>query len=370
MSDEPLIIRSGAAFVYRVYDVAEEVHLGQIAALLRSAGGKSHARIAPGRPEALIVKDAPIRVHLGERRIEIAGFEFASEVTATIWNYGTVSIRYQLPLAGRAWRDLVRISRALSEAPVDDWNASTQYCRELLATIDPATRRPSVSRLIEDYAIYALREVEKVGAADELLAGADLPGLLLGEEQGYLSARVRTAVLQGLFQYSARDLTLIDWDSAVILDPAGAADVVDIIEFALTHLLELRVYDDLLDQRLNEFYEAIEAGRRRFWQSPFQGIAEEANTRYVEFSELTERIDNSLKVVGDYYLATIFRGATQRFRTPDWQQSIARKMGILSRVSSLLQGEVNVRRGLALELVVVLLFVLEIALAVLHVTIR
>ena len=73
-----------------------------------------------------------------------------------------------------------------------------------------------------------------------------------------------------------------------------------------------------------------------------------------------ERVDNSLKVVGDFYLALIFRGATQKFRIKDWQDSISRKMAILAQVSELLEGEMNVRRSHWLEFAVVFLFIFEI----------
>jgi hypothetical protein len=124
--------------------------------------------------------------------------------------------------------------------------------------------------------------------------------------------------------------------------------------------LELRYYDDLLDRRLTELYDSIEARRQTLWKAQFGRISREANSRYLEFSEFMERVDNSLKVVGDFYLATIFRGAVKRFRIMDWQQSIARKMNLLARVSELLLGEVNVYRGHLLEIIIILLILFEI----------
>ena len=150
-----------------------------------------------------------------------------------------------------------------------------------------------------------------------------------------------------------------EWNSAIVYEPSRERDIVDVLEFALAHLLEVRYYDDVLDRRLSEVYDAVRLGRERLWRNPFSSIVREANTRYIEFSELMERIDNSLKVVGDFYLATIFRAAAKRFRIPDWQQSITRKMDLLARVSGLLQGETNVRRSLFLEIAILLLFVFE-----------
>jgi hypothetical protein len=92
----------------------------------------------------------------------------------------------------------------------------------------------------------------------------------------------------------------------------------------------------------------------------FRQLSDEASSRYIEFSEFIERVENSLKVVGDFYLATVYRAATRRFRLADWQQDITRKMNILAQVSSLLQGEINIRRSHWLEIVIIALIAFEI----------
>jgi hypothetical protein len=122
---------------------------------------------------------------------------------------------------------------------------------------------------------------------------------------------------------------------------------------------------------LSELYDAIEEQRKgrsgrvaKPWRQQFAAISKEANTRFLEFSELIERIDNSLKMVGDFYLAGIFRAGLRRFRIQDWQQSVTRKMNSLAQVSQLLQGEINVQRGHTLEMIVIALIAIELVSAV------
>jgi uncharacterized Rmd1/YagE family protein len=71
-------------------------------------------------------------------------------------------------------------------------------------------------------------------------------------------------------------------------------------------------------------------------------------------------------VVGDFYLAEIFRAAVRRFRLADWQQSVTRKLNLFTRVAELLQSELNVWRGHLLEFVVILLIAFEIVSAILR----
>ena len=361
-------IRAGTLLLYRIFDVGEEINLREVEAILKGGIGEKRVRLSPSRPEAMIVKDAPLRVHLGRDQIHLAGKSHACEVTATLWNYASISIRYQIELVGMSFTDLHRISQVISETStsVTELERATTRCRELAKTVERAIKRPSISGAVEDYSIYLLEKIDGVTTGSELLEHFDLPALVLGEGREKLSERACKQTLEGLFQYAETDLTLISWDTAIVFESDGGTDVVDVIEFALTHLLELRVYDDLLDQRLTEVYEAVEVGRRKVLGNPFEKIIAEANTRYIEFSEFTDRIDNSLKVVGDYYLATIFRGAARQFRIPDWQASIDRNMRVLADVSSLLQGELNARKSHLLEVVVIFLILFEIGMALIR----
>jgi hypothetical protein len=177
---------------------------------------------------------------------------------------------------------------------------------------------------------------------------------------------MRKPISEYLYQYAETDLAVVDWNSALVLEPSGKREVPDILEFALTHLLEFRFYDELLDVRMRELYDQVEARRQSLWASYFSSSSKEANTRFLEFSEFIERVDNSLKVVGDFYLAGIFRAAVRRFRLADWQQSVTRKLNLFTRVSELLQGELNVWRGHVLEFVVIFLIAFEIVSAILR----
>jgi hypothetical protein len=358
-------ILSGTLLLYRVFDVGEEIDLRGVEETLKTGRGEKRVRLSPTKPEALIVKDAPVRVQVATDQLSLAGISRPCEITATIWNYAAVSICYQVSIDGLSWAELMRISQFLSEAPTtaQEFGRAGDRCRELAKTFESAIKRPGISPIVEDYSIFLLEKIEGISSGEELLERVDLPALMLGESRETLSDRAREHAFEGLFQYAETDLTLIGWDAGVVFESDGGTAVADVIEFALTHLLEFRVYDDVLDQRLGEVYDSVEAGRGKIWRSPFERIIAEANTQYIEYSEIADRIDNSLKVVGDFYLATIFRGAARRFRIPDWKQSMERNLRVLADVSNLLQGELNARKSHLLELVVIFLILFEIVMA-------
>ena len=365
------IVQRGSILVYRVFDIAHEIDLKRVEALMQADSGAGNLRVGIARRgrSAIIIRNAPVRLQLGKTEIKIFSETVMADTFATLWDYGAISIVFQIPIApGLRWSELIPRGAALNgEIPgaeeID--SLARQKTSELAQLLGTAVKRFSApGELFEDYLIYFFEELQGVGKAESLVAGSILPELILGEGREVLADRSRSAVHEYVYQYAENDLVALDWNSAVVLEPSGGRDIPDVIEFALTHLLELRYYDDLLDRRLNGLYDSIEVNRRGIWRSGYAQIARDANTLYLEMSELLERIDNSLKGLGDFYLAVIFRASIRRLRVNDWQIDVSRKMEVMSDVSELLQGEINVQRGHTMELVVIVLIAFEIISAV------
>jgi hypothetical protein len=372
MAKPDLKICRGNIQVYRVFDVAEEIDLRAVEAVISQQRGASETRLRLAKPgrNAIIIRNAPVRINLGETELSFLSEPFKAETWATVWDYGVVSILFQIPIQpGTSWKDLQRISTVINsdtgnELEVD--RVARVKARELTRLLQPAVKKPGEWLVAEDYAIFFFEQIDGITKGQELIEQADLPALILGENDP-LSEKARQGILDYTYQYAEADLAVIDWNSAIVFEPSGSRDISDVLEFAVTHLLEVRYYDDLLDKRLAELYDEVEMRRQRIWRSQFGAISKDANTRFLEFSEFMERIDNSLKVVGDFYLAVIFRGAVRRFRILDWQQNITRKINLLARVSDLLHGEINIYRSQLLEIIIILLILFEVVSAIVKV---
>jgi hypothetical protein len=361
-SFDPLLER-GKIMIYRVFDVGDEIDLKSGEKLLPEANRESALRTQAGYSPSIVVRNAALRRGLGESVLRIGKLELKADALATVWDYGSVSICFQIDVSGMRWSQLNTLAGLLNEdartAQVID-SLAQERSHRVVDSLASAIKNRNLSGVSEDYIIYQLEKVEGLTEARELLDRLDLPRLILGETQEALSSRAKDGILQNLYQYSTRDFVLIDWNSAIILEPSGSRQLADVLEFALTHLLEFRYYDDLLDHKLADLYDAIEERRQSTWRGRYGRLARDANSKFIEFSEFIERVENSLKVVGDFYLAVIFRAAIRRFRIPDWQQSITRKLNLLARVSELLQGESNTRRSHWLEVIIIALIAFEI----------
>jgi hypothetical protein len=351
-----IVVERGAVLIYRVFEVAESIDL----ATLQELAGTGTFRLEIGRPraQALVIRNAPVSVVLGPQDIAIGGATYTCHVQARVWDYGVVSLLFRLPLAAMSWDALLALAGAI-ETSTDFEAPARRALENMLAIISPAVHERHHWDGLEDYVIYFVESVRGATASD-LLERADVAALLLGETTQPLSARTRRAVVESWFQYWAHDLAVIDWNSALIIEPSGVRDLPDVIEFALTHLVEFRYYDDLLDHKLASLYTAISQSERRRSRTNYEAISREASALFVDISEFVERVENSLKVIGDFYLATIFRASVNRLRLREWEGSVTRKLQLLARVSELLSAQLAAHRSYRLEWVVTLLIAFEI----------
>lgn len=361
-------IKKGSVLVYRIFDIAEELQLSVAESKLKDLRGSDHFKLPKFIDRGLIMKSKPVAFGRGEVDLKLECGNYKMETLGKLRDYGTLSLIYQIQLKpGTTWSELVELAADLEEGSEIDTIAQAEAL-EVAKLIEPALKRPTTWSTFEDYVIYFLEEFEDDVSAHNLVERADVAALMLAEDDTVLAKATRESMVENIYQYGDNDLALVEWNSALVVEPNGIRDIPDILEFALTHLLEMRFYDDLLDKRLNALYDDVERSKRGFrLQAPFGKVYEEASSRYIEFSEFIEKVENSLKVVGDFYLATVYRAANRRFRLSDWQQNITRKMNLLAQVSSLLQGEVNMRRSHLMEITIIVLIAFEILSTVLKV---
>jgi hypothetical protein len=353
-------IQKGSILIYRVFDIAEEINLLQVERIFSSQAASSRLRFLLSPRQVVIMRNAPVTLSLGETELTLLDRQVKADVFAKFWDYGVLSLQFQIPIEpGSSWGTMVDWGARIElDTLVDE--AARFRAQELIHLARPAMRDPHHWQEIEDYVIYFFEEIAGIQKARDLVSRADVAKLILAEPHAEISETSRQEILsEGIYQYAENDLTIIDWNSAIVVEPSGKKEVPEVIEFVLTHMMEMRYYDGLLDERLATIYDAIEESRSRFFSNRFSMLSREASARYIEFSEFIERVDNSFKVVGDFYLAKIFRGAGEQFRIPEWEANISRKINIFSNLSELLQGEVNATRSLWLEVTIVVLISFE-----------
>jgi hypothetical protein len=355
-------VARGSIIIYRIFDVAEEYDLRRIEETLTTAGSSSRLKLARSTGRALILRDAPLTLALGTTDVRIGKDAAKAELFARVWSYGVASLQFRVPVEqGTSWQKLIALAACVEDDNNIDELAHVRV-RELGASLRGAATLPHEPQGMEDYVVYFLEQLSGVERPGDLASRVDIPALILGEPNQTLADDVRRPILDSSLSYSTRDLAVIDWNSALVIDPDGSRDVVDMLEFAVTHLMEFRYFDTLLDERVAALYSAIERSRRfrSFFRNDSGRLSHEASSLFIEFSEHVERIENSLKFVGDFFLATVFRRAAARLQLKEWEDNVLRKVNALARVSEVLSEETNARRSHMLEVIIIVLILYEI----------
>jgi len=189
---------------------------------------------------------------------------------------------------------------------------------------------------------------------------------LLSGETRPLSQAARQDLLRQRFSYHPDDLVVLTWDRAFILEPRRDTDVADVLEMANAQLLEIRTYDEMLDEELPRMRELVEAARRRtqlLASRRYGRLAGRLHTLVAEVTELAERVDNALQVTEDVYLARVYAAAMELLRVAPVKAAVDRKLAIIRETYTALHGEAAGARAELLEIAILALIALEIVLS-------
>ena len=189
-------------------------------------------------------------------------------------------------------------------------------------------------------------------------------GAALGESRPLSPA---AAGLVTSMSYYPDDLALLSWNSTILIDPdpMAAATAADLLEFAEVELLVLRIYDAQLDAELPAMYRQIARVERRL-RLPFVGARRQLHhvQRLVaEVTEITERLDNGLKVTDDVYWNRLYSAGLAVLRVDAWRTGVEHKLALLRETYGMLRVEADAERDVILELAIIVLILVEVFLA-------
>jgi hypothetical protein len=351
----------GSIFCYRVFDVSFEIDLETLKDKLTQTG-LSRSFEFKRVSRNLVMSHMPLLVGVDSWKQVFNNKTYEINAFAKVFSFGAVSVCLQINVeAGVPWRDAVLFSAFLDSDPaIHDTCAGLAI--KLLENIKPkAEILKCLWNQCEDYILFiydpGFYHAEHIKS---LIQNESVMHLVMLQEPSKLSEQMKHSFLATIFQYGPDDLAAIEWNCGFVCSEDDSQDIADVLEFALTQLTELRYFDDLLDRKLASLYNATKQFGPRIFSSQYSKVANEASSLYIEISQTVEKVENSIKVVGDFYYAKIYRAAVEKFRIKDWQGSIDTKLNNLIEVSRVLKSDVDTRRALILEIAVVVLFLIEV----------
>lgn len=356
------VVKDGVAYVQFAYDVGLSIALDAAERRVTAMTERVPIKHQRRAPKYFDFQPTPLRVTQTSAPHQIGSFRTTPAVETVLYDFGAVCVTYQIPLSGR-FSELLPLSIALSDNEVLLAD-SRRLVEELMNGVRPAVTRPQISGFYEDYVVFQVRELDAPDGARRLVEESPLLAaqVLRADDELRSDQEVKDALLCQV-SYGADDLTLVDWASALVFARA-ADDTRAVLEFGQVQLLELRHLDHQLDASLDRCYEALtrSAARRRRVFFPAGGLDETRaiGQLQVESAVLFEGINNSLKLLGDQYLARLYEQVAQRFHLGAWDESILRKLRTLDSIYTKIEDSRSATRLEFLEWIVIILIAFEV----------
>lgn len=355
-------IERGTCWVTFAHDIGMAIDLDEAERRLSGDTHRQTIRHKRRAPQYFEYDPPPLCVTQMGQPLVIGDYQTTDTVEILLFDFGAVSVTYAVPLAGpmdglRRLADILYGNVALAED-------AQRRVLQLIEVIRAAVNRPAVAGIVEDYAIYQIEACSPATSAGQMLGdfGQLLAQILRAESDPLSEDEVKDA-LACRISFGRKDLLIIDWNAAILFD-SGAEDVRAVLEFANVELLEMRYLDDKLDDALDESYVTL---TRRGWQDsarwsmPLKQMRRVAQLQ-VDSAVLFEGVNNALKLLGDQYLARVYRAASQRLHLNEWDASIIRKLQTLESIYQKLTDRHAQRRMEVLEWIIIILIAISILL--------
>lgn len=274
---------------------------------------------APAPQQVKVQKDAPYfqpvdidLVSLGEETILIEGYA----VSVSRHRYDAcaqmIECRFDLadPFASSVLQLRIKIQAALQSRYV------------------PETIR--ASGLFEDYTILLVSAVKPAPEKWIEKNAAALAKFIRSQRETLDPAEIAD-ILVSRTQYSASDMTVVDWEGAVIIAPNEDYDSdIALLKIGNYQLLRYRMLDQSIEAMLDSISETFfkEKGRPRLTTSVVRQIAEHKLEVMIDF----ERVEQNLLLIGDWYSAKLYEAIQSELYLKDWKDNLRSKLDNLEGI--------------------------------------
>jgi hypothetical protein len=342
------------------YDAARSIDLNSAEQRIHEATQRQTIKRKKRAPSYFAYQPPPLRVSQDAEPINLGSSTAQAGIELVLYDFGAVSVIYSMPIRG-CMANLLDLSEELydNEHLLVDSRLRVEH---LLRVIGDAATHAGTAGIVEDYVIFSIDAFDEPFDAEALCSGhaQDIARILRAERQTLSNQEVNDA-LGARLSFGTQDLTLVDWNAALSIDREGE-DVRAVLEFANVELLEMRYLDQRLDRALDQAYETLS---KPAWGLPRIFSAYGADLRrvaelQVDNATLYEGVNNTLKLLGDQYLARVYRLVSRRFHLDEWDASILRKLQTLESIYEKISDQASNQRMEILEWVIIFLIAFSI----------
>lgn len=279
-----------------------------------SAEGK-----APPPEQFTGLKDAPYfkpvdidLVTLGEETVVVEGYAVAVARQRYDDQVQMVECHYDLedPFEPELLKVRMKIQNVLQSRYVPEAQRNSGMYEEYSILL-VQTAKPSPDKWLDKHAVSLARFIR---SQRETLDQAEMDDLL--------KARVH---------YSAGELTLVDWEGAVIIAPnADYQSDIALIKIGNYQLLRYRMLDQSIEDMLDKIRETFFSAKKR--PRPTRGLIRQIAEHKLEIMLDFERAEQNLLLIGDWYTADLYEAIHEQFYLKDWKENVKAKLDNLESI--------------------------------------
>jgi hypothetical protein len=208
----------------------------------------------------------------------------------------------------------------------------TKIQHALQSRFIPENHRQSGS--FEEYSILLLKDAKPT--PDKWIEKNDLKlANFIRSQREVFDKEEMNEILGSRTRYSAGELTLVDWEGAVIIAPkADYRSDIALLKIGNYQLLRYRMLDQAIEEMLDQINEAFFKNRRT---RPTRGLIRRIAEHRLEVMLDFERAEQSLLLIGDWYTAKLYESIHNEFYLKDWKESVRSKLDNLENIVETIQ---------------------------------
>jgi hypothetical protein len=265
------------------------------------------------------LKDAPYfqpididLVTLGEETVLIEGHAVQVIRQRYDWRVQMIECRFTLkdPFAASVLQERAKIESALQSKFVP-----TQYRQ---------------SGLYEEYTILLVNESKPLPDKWIEKNALALTKFIRSQREVFDKSEIGE-ILASRTRYSTKELTLVDWEGAVIIAPnEDYQSDIALLKIGNYQLLRYRMLDESIDAMLDKISATFFENKRR--PRPTRGVIRQIAEHKLEVMLDFERAEQNLLLIGDWYTAKLYEAIQNEFYLKDWKENLKNKLDNLEGI--------------------------------------